>query len=212
MSNLRQQWEFLWHQLGLTGDPAVLYGIIEQCYSQPHRRHHTLRHLREGLAEPALISALEPNLVEWVWFFHDIIYDPLAQPGVNERASAGLSYQIGLMLGLAPDFLRRASIMIEASAQHTPSDDPDTQLMLDVDMAIVGRPPLQYEVYAHHIMDEFVPIIGLARYVRGRRQFLQELVGRRIFQTESFGHLEKPAQDNIKWELEYFLPRKRDNE
>ena len=62
-------------------------------YAEPQRRYHDQRHLAEVLAAVDRLAAEADDLdaVRLGAWFHDAVYEPRAEPGANESASATLA-------------------------------------------------------------------------------------------------------------------------
>jgi predicted metal-dependent HD superfamily phosphohydrolase len=41
------QWKQIWARLGVAAPDAAVFERLIACYSEPHRKYHTLRHLDE---------------------------------------------------------------------------------------------------------------------------------------------------------------------
>jgi len=172
-------------RLGLDGDVA---DRIRDAYSEPHRRYHDLRHLEEvvggieGADDEILLAAL----------FHDAVYD--ARRNDNEARSAEL------MRDLVPHAGDRAVQAILATQTHQ-TDDPAVELLLDADLAVLGRPWDGYAEYAAEIRAEYNHVPDDA-FRTGRAGVLRRFLERpRIFRTERFALLETLARQNLEREL-----------
>ena len=126
-------------------------------------------------------STTDPDAIELATWYHDAIYDPAATD--NEARSADLL--VAEMAGSqSPSSLRTAELMVRATADHiVPAGLPDAvagdlSIFLDLDMAILGAEPAEYDVYEAGIAAEYVPIHGAEVDVaRARRDEL--LLGQR---------------------------------
>jgi predicted metal-dependent HD superfamily phosphohydrolase len=177
---------------------------LRQRYAEPHRAYHGQAHIDALLAG---LTAEGPHIgnkaaTELAIWYHDAIYDPRATD--NEARSADLL--VTEMHGLAcPSLISTAVRMVRATASHElPLDLPialrdDTATFLDLDMAILGATPADYDAYETGIAAEYVPIHGLDNFRTGRTAFLRGLLTRdRLFHTERFHHrLDAAARTNL---------------
>jgi predicted metal-dependent HD superfamily phosphohydrolase len=89
--------------------------------------------------------------------------------------------------------------LIQKTKTHEAGDDPDAQVLIDADLAILGTSESAYRTYADQIRQEYA-WVPESDYRNGRRQVLERfLVKSRIFHL--LGHLEKPARRNIAAEI-----------
>ena len=71
-----------------TEKSQVLYQILLDAYTEPHRHYHTVQHIVECLD---LYHQVKKQLEQTLWvelaiWFHDVVYDP--QSNENEMRSA----------------------------------------------------------------------------------------------------------------------------
>lgn len=182
--------------------------MIATAYGEPHRHYHSLSHIAAVVAlfDQVRDRFAEPDMALLALFFHDIIYDPARSD--NEARSADL-----LRDALPDPDTARARRHIVATRSHQKTDDPDTDLLLDIDMSILGAPWDDYLAYAQGVAREYLPVYGDTAYTAGRvALFLNPTLNRdRIFLTEAFAHLETAARHNLKterdlWQSGQFAP------
>lgn len=199
MSNAtRNAWDGLMVQLGVAPDRSKgLWVSLLAAYSEPHRHYHALSHIE------ALVTAFAPMRARFeevdttllALFYHDIVYDPARSD--NEEQSAQR---------LAADFpdSGRAQGHILATRHHAPTEDSDTNLVLDLDMGILGAPWPAYCAYAEGVFREYEPVYGREAYARGRAElFLKPTLAKpSIFLTPDFAIRENQARQNLQAELD----------
>jgi predicted metal-dependent HD superfamily phosphohydrolase len=199
MTPLEATWLDLCERLGVESDRRhPVWQVLVSAYSEPHRHYHTLVHIKAvvGHAERLHEHFQMPDTVLLALFFHDVIYDAARQD--NEVLSAGL------MRELLPDIdTSNARAMIEATKHHTATSDPDTNLLLDIDMSILGADWPAYRAYAEGVYREYLPVYGHDAYAAGRvALFLQPTLARdAIFLTPEFSGRETAARDNLHREI-----------
>jgi len=198
-ASVKTRWTRLATALQLPADVTqTAWSELEAAYTEPHRRYHTLTHIDAVLQNLDDHRALfnDPETAELALFYHDLIYDPARQD--NETQSA-----VRLTARLSPylDALRldRACRHIEATRHHAATPDPDTNLVLDLDMSILAAAWPDYLAYAEGVHAEYAPVYGAEAYAIGRaRLFLEPTLARdRIFLTAAFTALEPRARDNL---------------
>jgi predicted metal-dependent HD superfamily phosphohydrolase len=172
---------------------------VEARYSEPHRRYHTLEHIRELLA---LLPDAGEEVLAAVWF-HDLIYD---RRGANEERSADVAHEALVDLRFPRATVDRVTKMILATRDHDPGDLPaEAMLFLDADLAILGSPRERYREYAEAIRVEYswVPddVFRASRDGVLRDFLAKPFIYRTNVMQQRF---ENQARDNIAWELRGF--------
>lgn len=191
-------WRRLWGELGAGEIPGGVYNQLVAAYSEKHRHYHTLQHLRECLAhfDAAGSLARRPAEVELALWFHDAVYD--AHRDDNEERSADWAQRSADAAGCDPDIGKRLKALVLATAGHAASDDADTQLLLDIDLAILGAAPERFAEYERQIRAEYAHVPAAA-YRSGRSRVLQAFLERpRIYGTAAYHDaLEQRARANV---------------
>ncbi|MDR3352190.1 MAG: Nudix family hydrolase [Zoogloeaceae bacterium] len=171
------------------------------AYSEEGRHYHTLAHLDFMLAEFDAIRAdiRDPDAMLFALFYHDVVYIPGRTD--NEAQSAEFAAVRLERLGLSPPEIGKVRDLILATAGHMGSDDPDTNLFLDLDLAALGVPRPRYLEMATLVRMEY-PAYDEAHYTAGRLHFLDGFLSRsRIFQTPRFhSRYEALARANLAYE------------
>ena len=183
--------------------PAALSDAIltelQAGYGETGRHYHTDRHIVSLLNQAAGLDFQDAEIAQLAIFFHDLVYDPLRND--NERRSAEI--MIHRLLDHVPvDRLNHAAAIIEATANHQPTGNRDTDLVLDLDMGILGQPWPIYETYARDVMAEYLPHTGEAAWRKGRVSlFIDPTLARgKIFITEPFKPFDDLAMENLRRE------------
>ena len=199
MTTLEAIWIDLCARLGVESDRRYpVWQVLVAAYNEPHRHYHTLGHIKAVVnhAERLRECFRDPDTVLLALFFHDVIYEAARQD--NEARSADL------MRKLLPDIdTERAVAMIEATKHHNATPDPDTNLLLDIDMSILGADWPAYRAYAEGVYREYLPVYGHEAYAAGRAAlFLQPTLAHdSIFLTPEFADREAVARDNLHREI-----------
>ena len=188
---LLASWDAAWSALGRPA-PDGLQAELMNAWSEPHRHHHDQRHLRECLALWARWrgqSARAGEVAIALWF-HDAIHDPKA--GSNEMNSAAWAAPSLVRAGIDSDTAQRVHDLVMSTEQATQHDAPaalssgaDAQLLVDIDLAILGSPPERFERYDQDVRKEYAWVPDF-RYRDQRAQVLQGFLNRpRLYHGEA---------------------------
>jgi predicted metal-dependent HD superfamily phosphohydrolase len=195
---LRHKWYDLlvaWGVDRMLSDAA--FEDICKHYTTPGRLYHTLDHIGAMLVTVDSLASFARNLnaVKLAVWLHDVIYDSRASD--NEERSAEYAEDLCSKLAIPED--RVVSSLILKTKTHEAGGDPDAQVLLDADLAILGASELAYCFYADQIRMEYV-WVPEPDYRKGRRQVLDRFLARpRIFHF--LVHLEESARRNIAGEI-----------
>jgi predicted metal-dependent HD superfamily phosphohydrolase len=197
-------WQRLWQELGAHTVNGGLMNQLVAAYSEPQRHYHTLQHLRECLAhfDAAASLARHPAEVELALWFHDAVYEPRQHD--NEERSAEWAWRSVLAAGCAEDVAQRVQALVLATKSHdAPEDDPDAQLLLDIDLSILGAAPARFAEYEQQVRAEYAHV-GDAEFRAGRGRVLAGFLARpSIYATAPYRDaLEARARANIGASLE----------
>jgi predicted metal-dependent HD superfamily phosphohydrolase len=172
-------------------------------YSEPHRRYHTLNHLR---AMCRTLSEFEgefaaPDTVYLAVFFHDAIYD--ASSTTNEQDSAELATSFLAANNVTGSVVRAVEQLILATAAHLQETTAeDAEWFLDADLAILAAEPGIYSQYVLAIRQEYSDFSD-ATFRAGRLQFLETILDAAfLYRTDVLrDRFETPARTNLQNEL-----------
>jgi predicted metal-dependent HD superfamily phosphohydrolase len=195
---LRRRWHDLLHAWAVDLDLADrTFQEVRGHYVGPGRFYHTLGHIQDVLdtVERLGSSARNLNAVKLAAWLHDVIYDSRASD--NEQCSA--EFAEGLCRQLSVPEGRLVAALILKTKVHDAGDDPDAQVLLDADLAILGASDSSYRKYAEQIRREYAWVPD-ADYRSGRRQVLTRFLTRpRIYHF--LINLEEPARHNLSAEI-----------
>ena len=202
---LAASWGAAWLALGRPA-PAGLQVELLNAWAEPHRHYHDQRHLRECLAlwTRWRDSSRRPGEVAIALWFHDAIYDP--QTTSNELNSAAWAARSLVRAGADSDTAQRVHDLVMAT-QHgfTQETAPaalgsslDAQLLVDIDLSILGSPAERFERYDQDVRKEYAWVPGF-RYQEARAQVLQSFLDRpRLYLGEhAVALLEAQARINL---------------
>jgi len=198
MSTTLGAWLQTWQELGAPAPGEELYNRLIACWNEEHRRYHTMRHLRECLAQfaPVRGDAQRPAEVELALWFHDAFYDPRRDD--NELLSANWARSSVLQAGLPLDVADRVHALVMATRHDAVPEEADAQLLVDVDLSILGATPERFDEFDEQVRAEYAHVPDEA-FRQGRRRILSDFLARpRLYSTEYFyAVLERRARDNL---------------
>lgn len=158
--------------------------LLVAGWSEPHRAYHTLQHLAEVLdaleelqdaGELDEQDALVARVAGW---YHDLVYQPRAQPGSNEHRSAALARDHLHRLGAPDPFVDLVEDLVLLTADHggATGADPAAAAFHDADLWILGAPAARYTQYTEQVRREYAHVPAAA-FAAGRARVLRGLRG-----------------------------------
>lgn len=188
----------LWQRLGGQSDPTELFVALTAAYAEPQRIYHNIAHLKDCLAQfdLARASASEPDEVEMALWFHDAIYD--AHAADNEEKSAAWAVQALTQGDISFTIAQQIAELVLSTKHQAPPQGRDAQLMVDVDLSILGRAPTVFAEYDRQIRLEY-QWVPEKQFCERRIQVLTSFLRRpAIYQTEHFClRYEAQARQNL---------------
>lgn len=207
MPALRASWRRMWSALGAPGDGLALMERLLDAWSEPQRRYHTLQHLADCVAqlESHLGIAQHPGEVEFALWMHDAIYD--AKGKDNELQSARWAARELQTIGQSQAVIDRVRGLVMATCHDALPRTPDEQLLVDVDLSILGAPPVRFDDYEAQVREEYAWVPGWV-FRRKRSEILAQLLSReRLFNTEAFRNkYEAQARLNLQRSIQALRP------
>lgn len=140
------------------------------------------------------------DVVVFALFYHDVIHKPLRSD--NEEQSATLAASRLAGISFPENRIKHCSKIILATKGHQMSDDNDTNIFTDADLAILGCPNTDYQQYARNIRKEYRWVPDRL-YNPGRKKILDHFLRiDDLYKTEYFSKkYEVQARVNLQWEL-----------
>ena len=204
-----ERWFSIWRGLGVAASPDLerLYARLVAAYTESHRHYHTLRHVRECFArlDELRAPAAHPHEVELALWFHDAIYRPRRSD--NEARSADWAREAALAFGVNGGAAARIHALVLATRHAAAPDTPDAQVLVDVDLSILGAERGRFDEYEQQVRREYRWVPGFL-YRRERARILREFLARpRIFSTPAFfERFEAAARANLERSLGATVP------
>lgn len=198
-ASLLPSWNRAWHGLNAAGDGRAWFAQLLNCYVEPQRHYHTLQHLQECLAhfEHARTAAAHPHEVEMALWFHDAIYE--VRGSDNEQRSADWARDVLRGAGVAAEAVDRVHALILATRHTAVPSGQDEQLLIDIDLSILGAEAERFGEYEDQIRREYAFVPGWL-FKRKRRAILASFLDRpRLYSTTLFHDaLEQRARSNLR--------------
>jgi len=198
----RKSWSKAWQLLGAKDGGEELHRKLVQCWSEGHRHYHTLQHLQEcfELLTGVQIDEKDAAHVAIALWFHDAFYDPRRDD--NESRSADWARQEVLAAGIPEASAQRVHDMIMATIDHSAQADEVMQLMVDIDLSILGSADARFDESDVQVRSEYAHVPE-AEWRVGRRRVLEGFLKReRLFGSQSFhSRFEEQARKNIQRSL-----------
>jgi predicted metal-dependent HD superfamily phosphohydrolase len=183
--------------------PLIAFRWLEAHYGERARKYHTARHINEslGILDRAQHPEAANPLVEYALWFHDVIYNTFSKR--NEERSAEAAMRVLERSGRPAADRELVRALVLATRHGVQPSEPPLQLLVDIDLAILGADADRYAEFELQIRAEYwwVPT---ALYRKQRGALLQSFVMRpSIYATHEFRErYERQARNNIAWGLE----------
>ncbi|SKC65158.1 HD domain-containing protein [Pseudoxanthomonas indica] len=196
--SLLPSWNRAWHGLAASGDGRAWFAQLLHCYVEPQRHYHTLQHLQECLThfEHVRAAAAHPHEVEMALWFHDAIYEVRAAD--NEQRSADWAREVLRGADVEAAAADRVHALIMATRHTAIPSGQDEQLLIDIDLSILGADAERFAEYEDQIRREYAFVPGWL-FKRKRRAILSSFLDRpRLYSTALFHDaLEQRARANL---------------
>lgn len=195
---LHKRWLAMAHSLSWQGDSDAVWKELHTRYSEPQRAYHNLQHIAACLRafDSAPKEGIDTTAVELAIWFHDVIYDPQAKD--NEAQSADLFATLAAKAGLEDRLINGVRGLILITQHKALPQTPEEQLVVDVDLSILGADEDVFAEYERQIRQEYSWVPEL-EFCAGRAAVLGQFLNRkRIFHTHHFYQgLEVVARENL---------------
>ncbi len=202
---LREAWSAAWRGIGVEPRDAVLLDALLARHCEPHRAYHTLQHLGECLALLARHAgaAERPAEVALALWFHDAVYD--VHDGHDNEARSAAWARDALAAAGAPDEVAGRVHALVMATRHGDAPSPagrDAELLVDIDLAILGAAPPRFAEYERQIRTEYAHVPPEVFEPR-RRELLARFLRREpLYRTAALRDArEAQARENLRGAL-----------
>lgn len=193
----------LWERIGADYriDGERLFEQLAVRYEEPHRRYHTLEHIRCCLETFDKYRRLTkfPGSVQIALFYHDVIYDAVPNAR-NEERSVEFSelFFYKWRYGAAENAWKFNQRLILATKHDRVVTDPDEQLMVDIDLAALGAPWEQFLLNNLQVRNEYAHVPE-KDFRKGNGEILQRFLDRTplYYHPEIEADLGAQAKENL---------------
>jgi predicted metal-dependent HD superfamily phosphohydrolase len=201
VEDLTRAWELLIHRH--TADSAAIDAgrAVIECWAEPHRRYHAVRHLCDVLARVEELAghATDPDAVRLAAWYHDIVYQ--GRPDDEERSAQRAESDL-TALGLDPALVAEVGRLVRLTVTHRPAaDDLNGQALCDADLGVLGIEPQLYRENTAAVRAEYAHVPD-SEFRAGRARVIRELLAGPLFYTPLARHrYESQARANLADEL-----------
>jgi predicted metal-dependent HD superfamily phosphohydrolase len=202
-TELRQHWSANYRWIGGTPDATDICDRLLAGWQTPGRAYHTLQHLGECmdlLTRWGYLHRSKHEIAVALWF-HDYVYDVRATDN-EDRSIDAARRMLGAEKISAPVIDRIAQLIAVTKHDSAAPQNEDEQLLVDIDLAILGAAPTRFAQYCEQVRSEY-SWVPADTYRDKRVAFLQSMLDRpKIFGLEAAAlGRESAARRNIRGEL-----------
>ena len=173
---------------------------LEKTYGEKHRFYHTFQHIEACLDHlDSFLTQQEcphPHLVALSLWFHDAIYRWHKKD--NELQSALWCKQFMIIENADTKDIELVFKLIMSTAQHNATQNFFQQLIIDIDLSILGQEPEIYKNFEIAIRKEYKFIPSFI-FNKKRKKLLSDFLKRERIYNLDFFHLllEDQARKNL---------------
>lgn len=201
LKQLEQRWDAQWPTTAAQTRREVFQQLIA-AYTSRDRHYHDLRHIADCLREFDSVKHLahDPHAIEVAIWFHDVVYDGARQD--NEERSAEIADEALQRLGASTALRRDVEALILFTRHDRDPDTSDGKLIVDIDLASLGRSAEVFDANGRAIRQEYANVPE-EDFRKGRASLLGMFLSRpRIYMTdEFFNRYEQQARQNLQRSL-----------
>ena len=200
LGKAQKYWTLLMSMFGNPKESDAIFRDLIAKYSEVHRVYHDLAHVVAMLSELELVGENDFSIAFAIWF-HDAIYDPKKDD--NEEQSAKLAKDVIKRLSLPDSLGEQVSDLVMATAHRAIPINYPAQILVDIDLMILGKSEKEFDVYENGIRKEY-EWVPQSVFNSSRLKILQSFLDRpSIYSTELLrAKYESTAQRNLKRSIE----------
>ena len=202
VQDLLQAWATLLARHSTDRDADGVGARLLASWSEPHRRYHSIGHLRDILEHVEELAgyADDADAVRLAAWFHDSVY--AGRPDDEELSARRAEHDLA-RLGVAPQLVDEVARLVRLTVSHQPAPgDHNGEVLSDADLAALAVPRERYVQNTAAIRAEYAHIPDDA-FRKGRQQVLVSLLeGPGVFRTDyARREWEAAARDNLRAEF-----------
>jgi len=195
-------WQDLLKRLSLSAD-ETFFLELDGRYRSPNRYYHNTIHIDNCLSLLNEFAHLAERklLVEAAIWLHDAIYQSFSTK--NELKSAELAVKMFGELGMNEEDSKVIYELILITAHREKPEGADAELLVDIDLSILGADAAEYDIYERAIRKEY-RFVPKRFYQPGRKKLLTSFLERpQIYLTSELqNRFEEQARKNLKRAIE----------
>ncbi len=201
MNIIENWWIRLWNKFPRNVETTSLFLLnnIIAVYESPNRHYHNFAHIWDclSLLEKYSSLAVHPEEIEMAILLHDIKYDIHRKD--NEKLSAYIAKFILAGYGIDKNIIERVYNLIMATTHDSVIEEPDAQLMADIDLARLGSDADVFDMHSDNIRKEYSEVEDEI-YYPARLKILKRFIDREhIYYRQEFrDEFEEKARTNLK--------------
>jgi predicted metal-dependent HD superfamily phosphohydrolase len=174
------------------------FADLASLYAEEHRKYHNLSHIDRMLGWLDATGERNDSVELAIWF-HDAVYDPLGKDNEAKSARYFTEHFGSSVSAPLKDDVERLILATDASRPRSGREDEN--LIIDIDLSILGASPEDYAAYRDAIRCEYAAVPE-GKFIAGRAAILRRFLSQRIYTTGYFAKLEGQARMNILEEIE----------
>ncbi len=192
-----ENWQALMQAFGFSENVST-YDVLKAAHAEPHRYYHTSSHISACLRH---LHSVRGEVDDWksialAFWFHDAIYKPFS--ATNERDSTDWAIEFLEGNNASAKDINKIEDLIMATCHDAKTTEKDAQILVDIDLSILGAMPEIYDVYERNIRKEYRRVPKFI-YRKKRKEILQGFLDRsKVYGTDHFSRLwEAQARENL---------------
>ena len=191
------RWLSLSRRVGIP-NPDSIFAELLRYYSESWRSYHSLHHIDDCLRrfDESPLHGEHPDELEIAIWFHDAVYDTSRSD--NESRSAEMAVSVLQGSSLCPVAIDRVRASILATTHDSSPNRLDEQIIVDIDLSILGREETHFDRFESSIREEYA-WVPWSVYAEKRSDILRSFLSRqRIYSTTPFyARFESNARANL---------------
>jgi predicted metal-dependent HD superfamily phosphohydrolase len=208
--DVKDRFQKYWMLCGAKTDAENQYLYLKKRYSESNRYYHNLDHIQNCLNNLDDFCGDSKKIpeIEFALWYHDIVYNPAEHD--NEEKSAAIAAQICRDSGLIIPFCKTVEELILITKHDNKPANQFQQIMVDIDLCILGSDPVFFDIYEKNIRKEY-SLVNNYDFFAGRKIILERFLKRdRIYYTDYFSNkYEKIARSNLHRAIDILKTRQK---